>query len=120
MDIIQLISAAGIGSIVGSLLTACVQAWLSNRQQLNNRNFQEKKEAFLGLLNAYHQAAIKPSDTASKEFAFWQMRCELVASAKVRKAIQEIVDTNHSQEKRLIAHENMKAAMRHNLQIQSF
>jgi hypothetical protein len=45
MDYIQILSAAGIGGIIGSLLTTVVQAWLSNKQHVADRIFQEKKEA---------------------------------------------------------------------------
>lgn len=62
MDYIQLISAAGIGGIVGSLLTTVVQAWLSNKQHLADRNFQEKKEAYIGLLEAYRTSVQKGND----------------------------------------------------------
>lgn len=43
MDFISLLTAFGLGSIV----TAFVQAWLTKKSHLENRNFQEKKEAYV-------------------------------------------------------------------------
>lgn len=113
MSIISLLTAFGLGSIV----TALVQAWLKNRSEHNVRSFQEKQAAYIGLLEAYHQAAIKPSQEAAKNFAYWQMRCELVAPERVRAAIQSIVDTNDDRKGRDLAHEELKCAMREDLNL---
>lgn len=118
MDIIQLLSAAGLGGIVGSLLTTVVQSWLAHKSYIANRRFQEKKEAYVGLLDSYHKAAVKNSNEAAKEFAFWQMRCELVAPDKVRKAIQEIVDSNEDTQRRQVDHEKLKEVLRKDLGVQ--
>lgn len=118
MDFIQFISAAGLGGIVGSLLTVFVQSWLSNKQYIANRNFQEKKEAYTGLLEAYHKAAVEGTDTAAKNFAYWQMRCELVSPQNVRGSIQKIVDTNDDKSGRYVAHEALKDVMRKDLGVE--
>ena len=110
---ISLLTAFGLGSIV----TALVQTWLSRRYTLDERNFQERKSAYIGLLEAYHQAAVKGTDEAAKSFALWQMRCELVAPAPVRNAISQIVATNEDRNGRNIAHENLKIAMRADLKV---
>lgn len=111
MTIIQFLSAFGFGAIV----TALVQAWLSNKSDTAKRNFQEKKECYIGLLDAYHKAAVERTNAAAKNFAFWQMRCELVAPKNVREVIQEIIDTNDDREKRYIAHEKLKDVLRKDL-----
>jgi len=115
MTIIQFLSAFGFGAII----TALVQSWLSYKSDIAKRNFQEKKEAYIGLLDAYHKAAVENSNVAAKNFAFWQMRCDLVAPKKVRDAIQEIVDTNDDKEKRYIAHEKLKNVLRKDLSVNS-
>jgi ribulose bisphosphate carboxylase small subunit len=109
VDYVHLISAAGIGGIIGSLLTTFVQAWLSNKL--------EKKESYIGLLEAYHAAAVEHTDKAAKNFAYWQMRCELVAPKEVREVIQKIVDTNDNHKERIVAHEKLKEALRKDLGI---
>jgi hypothetical protein len=109
--IVSLIAAFGLGS----LLTALVQSWLSRRVQIEDRNFGERKEAYIGLLSAYHKAAVEGTDAAAKEFAYWQMRCELVAPQKVREAIERIISTNDERELRYEAHDQLKEALRADL-----
>lgn len=70
---------------------------------------------YVGLLEAYHEAAVNPSDKSAKNFAYWQMRCDLVAPLDVRKSIQRIVDTNDNVTERYIAHEKLKQALRSDL-----
>lgn len=50
--IITLLSAAGLGGVVGSAVTSLLQAWLSRRAVFDERRFREKKEAYTGLLDA--------------------------------------------------------------------
>lgn len=94
MDYIQLISAAAIGGIVGSLLTTVVQAWLSNKQHLADRNFQEKKEAYIGYLDALYKSEIQKTYEASLNVGYWQNRCELVGSPIVIKFVHAMEETN--------------------------
>lgn len=89
-QLIPLLTAFGLGTIV----TAIVQGWLSRHTQQDERRFREKQAAYIGLLEAYHRAAVEGTDEASKLFAYWQMRCELVAPAPVRDAIRRIVESN--------------------------
>ncbi|MEW6255333.1 MAG: hypothetical protein AB1592_05195 [Pseudomonadota bacterium] len=113
--LIPLLTAFGLGSIV----TAMVQAWLSRRTQQDERRFREKQAAYIGLLEAYHRAAVEGTDEAAKAFGYWQMRCELVAPASVRDAISRIVDTNDDRILRSAAHNDLKMAMREDLRIAS-
>ena len=112
-DILPLLTAVGIGS----LITALVQWWLNQRAKDDERRFNEKQKAYVGLLEAYHRAAVEGTDEAAKAFAYWQMRCELVAPAPVREAISRIVATNDDKAGRSIAHEALKMAMRTDLGI---
>ncbi len=110
---IEFLSAFGLGALV----TAIFQAFFNLYQNKKALSFQEKKEAYVGLLQAYHEAAVENSEKAAKHFAYWQMRCELISNAKVRKAIQDIVDTNEDKLKRYDAHERLKQALRKDLGI---
>ncbi|MET0155394.1 MAG: hypothetical protein ABW189_04745 [Rickettsiales bacterium] len=94
MDYIRLISAARIGGIVGSLLTTLVQAWLSNKQRLDDRNFQEKKEAYVGYLDAAHNSEVQRTLESVQKWGYWENRCELVGSLAVIKLAHEIRETN--------------------------
>jgi len=113
MNIIEFLSVFGLGAIVAAL----IQAWLHHKSYISKQNFQEKKEAFVGLLEAYHRAAVENTDEAAKNFAYWQMRCELVSSENVRDVIQKIVDTNNNKKERFIAHEELKHVLRKDLGI---
>ena len=85
--LVHLLTAFGLGSII----TVIMQFWLQSRAKISERSFSERKEVYVGLLEAYHEAAVNPSEKMSKNFAYWQMRCDLVAPLNVRKAIQRIV-----------------------------
>ena len=113
MDVFQIISGVGAGAFVTTLF----QIWNTRKTEAQKRQFQEKKECYVGLLEAYHKAAVENTDIAAKNFAYWQMRCELVAPKEVRMAIVDIVNTNGMKEERNIAHENLKRLLRKDLNI---
>lgn len=113
MNILSLLTAFGLGSVVTSL----IQSWLAQRSKQDERCFREKQVAYIGLLEAYHRAAVEGTDEAAKNFALWQMRCELVAPEAVRRAIEPIVETNEDRAGRTKAHDELKAALRTDLGI---
>lgn len=86
------ILAGGLG--IGSLLTSVASHYMTRRASANDRWYQEKREAYLGLLNALHDAAVRASPESAKAYALWQTRCELFGSDDVSRFAQEIVDTN--------------------------
>lgn len=119
MEIVQLLSAAGIGGIIGSLLTTIVQSWLAHKSYLTNRNFQEKKEAYVGLWSSHLNIEKKDDDSARRAFIYWHMRCELVAPLSVRQAIQKVIDSNDGIiADRLQSNEELREVMRKDLGIQ--
>ena len=111
MQLVPLLTAFGLGSIASAL----IQAWLSQRSKVDERAFREKQAAYVGLLEAYHRAAVEGTDEAAKHFAYWQMRCELVATEAVRDAIRRIVETNDDRLGRAKADTDLKIAMRADL-----
>lgn len=117
MNLIELISIAGVGGVLGSILTTLIQSWLNRSATIKSRNFKEKKEAYIGLLDAYHQAAITKSNENAKNFAYWQIRCDLVAPLEVRNAIQNIIDTNQDYVLRELAEIKLKKVLRKDLGI---
>lgn len=48
----------GLG--IGSLATKVVEIWLSNKKSLESRIYQEKREAYLGLIDAIRNVIIDP------------------------------------------------------------
>ncbi|MGE3872500.1 MAG: hypothetical protein AB7F74_06050 [Parvibaculaceae bacterium] len=112
-QLIPLLTAFGLGSIV----TALIQSWLAQRTKHDERRFHEKQTAYVGLLEAYHRAALEGTDETAKMFAYWQVRCELVAPESVRDAIRRIVETNDDRSGREKADRDMREAMRIDLGI---
>lgn len=90
----ELVSVLIGGLGIGSLLTALVNQFIARRAVTSDRLYAEKREAYLGLLNALHQAAVHPSNENSKHFALWQTRCELFGSDAVAAQAQKMVETN--------------------------
>ncbi|MBB4569046.1 hypothetical protein [Rhizobium leucaenae] len=82
----------GLG--IGSLLKSVIDNFNSRRAVMKDRLYQEKREAYLGLLGALHKAAVQPSDENSKDFALWQTRCQLFGSPDAARFAQAIVETN--------------------------
>jgi hypothetical protein len=106
---------AGLG--LGSLLKSVADHFMTRRASSHDRWYQEKREAYLGLLNALHEAATTPSDKNSKTYALWQTRCELFGSMDVAKYAQLIIDTNDGpRAARSTAFRNLVNAMKSDLQ----
>ncbi len=104
----------GLGG--GTLLTTIVNNFLANKKARGDRHYAEKREAYVGLLNSFHLAAVSPSDKNSKDYALWQTRVRLFGSPKVTMAAQHIVDTNTGpREARDLAFEELLTGMREDL-----
>jgi len=107
VDFVSFFSAFGLGAIV----TALVQAWLSQRADVAKRDFQEKKECYIGLLEAYRKAS--QENDKGKEFAYWAVRCALVAPENIRTTIEEIKTSSRGQQEQAFKH--LQAQMRKDL-----
>jgi len=104
----------GLG--VGALLKSVVEFIFNKNITRQKVEYSEAREAYLGLLDALHKAAVEPSDKHSKDFALWQTRIQLFGSEKVAKAVQGIIDTNaDSQTERNKFFEEMIDAMKEDL-----
>ncbi len=90
MDIISLVSAAGLGAIIATI----IQSFLTDRMAVKKRKFQEKKEAYIGFLNAIHKAEIEPSEETSRYCGHWVNICDLVGSKEVQKLLIAHRETN--------------------------
>ena len=111
MNWLSLLTAFGLGSVV----TAFIQAWLAQKSKQDERSFREKQAAYVGLLDAYRRLAVEGTNEAAKNFAYWQMRCEMVAPEYVRKAIERLVETKPKSMARSKAHDELNAALRRDL-----
>ena len=120
MSIIQFLSAFGLGAIVNAL----VQAWLSQRANIAKRNFEEKKESYVGFLEAMHRSEIEKSEEAALHVGHWQARIELVGSNEVINACIKITETNPTSKgihpERPQAIRELRNAMRRDLGVTKF
>jgi hypothetical protein len=109
--------------IIGSLITTLLQAWLSYRATMSGRIFQEKKEAYIGFLEALHRSDVEQTREASMRAGHWKNRCDLVASPEVRAVIVRIFETNpdskgNARPERPEVIESLRKAMRRDLGIE--
>jgi hypothetical protein len=115
MNIISLISAFGLGAIVTSL----IQAWLSDRARISNRNFQEKRESYPGFLEALRRSQVEGTEESAVNVGHWASRIDLVGSKAVIRACARISETNPTQDgihpERPDAMRDLKEAMRQDL-----
>ena len=112
----ELVSVLIGGLGIGSLLTALVNHIIARRAVTSDRLYAEKREAYLGLLNALHQAAVHPSNENSKQYALWRTRCDLFGSTAVVEQAQEMVETNDGpRENRHAAFRSLVDAMKADL-----
>jgi len=92
--IIPFVSAVGLGGAIGSALTIVLQAWLSRRAARDDRQFRERKEAYIGLLNALHRSEVEGTPEAAKNVGHWMNVCDLVGSGPVLGQLRRLVETN--------------------------
>ncbi|WP_323013496.1 hypothetical protein [Devosia sp.] len=110
--VLPLLGGLGLGSLIKSV----IDHFISRRAVTMDRLYQEKREAYLGLLGALHKAAVQPSDANAKEYALWHTRCQLFGSKDVSAFAQAIVDTNDGpRSKRDDAFDGLVKAMRDDL-----
>ncbi len=100
----------------GSLLTALVQIILNNRAISRRRQYDERKEAYIGLLEAWvRQENESFTDESSRDVGHWVLRSELVASAPVFDFLQKWKNTEPGSAERIDATDCLKQAMRDDL-----
>ncbi len=71
----------GLG--IGSLLTTVTHWYFLNRNEQKKRSFEEKKEAYVGLIDALYQLEVEFSHSNSKKYGLWEIRAVLVGSPEV-------------------------------------
>jgi len=100
----------------GSLLTALVQIILNNRATSKRRQYDERKEAYIGLLEAWvRQENEGFTDASLFDVGHWVLRSELVASAPVFALLKIWKDAEPGSAERIDATDRLKLAMRDDL-----
>ena len=105
----------GLG--IGSVLTSIIQWKINVNLEDKKRNFNEKKEAYVGLITSLHEAGVKKTEESSKNYALWQSRVELVGSKKVVYFVNQIVQTTPGTPERHTAILGLISTMRKDLGI---
>lgn len=104
----------GLG--LGAVLKSFIDFYINKSTSRKKIQYTEMRDAYIGLLDALHKAAIESSATNSKNFALWQTRIQLFGSNDVQEAVQGIIDTNDGPRKdRDKYFNNMIASMRKDL-----
>ena len=115
MSLIQFLSAFGLGAIV----TAIVQAWLARHAEISKRNFQEKKECYIGFLDGIYKTDVEQNDETGSYLAHWFNRIELVGSPEVIEFCSRFKETSPVNDKvhpdRPQVFRDLKNAMRKDL-----
>jgi len=123
-------------------LVAVVSVYLTFKLNDNTRKrelvFQEKKEAYTGILEAYKEVArisktrdhydlwsidegskgysIQDQIKAQEDFDYWAIRCKLVGSQEVNEHIELLTDTESNSDERA-ALNNLHNAIRKDLEV---
>ena len=90
MELSSLISGIGVGAI----LSAAIQSWFSFKRENRQRIFQEKKDAYLGFLNAMYVAEISSSEENQLKGGYWMNVIKIVGSKKVNDLLKQHLATN--------------------------
>ncbi len=98
-------------------LTTIAQWYFQKRNDEKKRSFEEKKEAYVGFLDAMHALATENSNVNSKKYALWETRAILVGSSGVIKNAQGMKDTEPGTQERSQYFDSLLEEMRKDLEI---
>jgi len=112
MDWGTIIGAFGLGSLATTLL----QNWLAMRSRREERSFSERKEAYVGLLEAWVRSENGGlTEESARDVGHWVARCELVASDAAYQALGKWMASEPGSETRKAATETLKSQMREDM-----
>ncbi|WP_130802919.1 hypothetical protein [Acinetobacter ihumii] len=116
--IIPLLGDLGIGSVLTAIITKLLDHFINRKSAKQTLLYKEKREAYFGLLDALHKAAIQPSMENSKYFALWQTRVEVFGTQEIANGVQGMVNTNEPNQRheRDIFFKQLISAIRKDLQ----
>jgi hypothetical protein len=123
---------ASVSALVTSVISSYVTFQLNDNGKKRDLVFQEKKEAYTGILEAYTEIAkisgirhlygseydekIEDMIKAEADFDYWAIRCKLVGSQEVNEHIELLTDTESNSDERA-ALNNLHNAIRKDLQV---
>ncbi|MBN4078546.1 hypothetical protein JYT96_00905 [Gammaproteobacteria bacterium AH-315-C21] len=104
---------SGLG--LGGVITFLIKHSLEQKSKLKEMWLLNYKETCDGLLNSYKQVALSGSQSALKEFAYYQLKLQLYANNEVLAASEKLKVSMPGTNERDIAVENLLRAMRNDL-----
>ena len=111
-SVLPLITAFGLGSLISVL----VQIFFSGRAERARLIFTERKEAYIGLLEAWRDQEIEGVNQANRlSVGHWSLRAQLVASSQLKSEIERWVNSEPGSPEKNEATKTVKAYMRRDL-----
>lgn len=111
-DYIPYFTAFGLGSIITALVQTFLARWTKNTERV----FAERKEAYVGLLEAWvRQEDADFSDHASRDAGHWLTRAKLVASNPTYRRLCKWEELEPGSPERAIATNALRDQMRKDL-----
>lgn len=111
MDWIALLGIFGLGSVV----TSIVQWKIKRADERNELRFREKREAYLGLIEAYRDVALNNSQKSKMDYAYWRLRCQLVGTDAVNRKIEKFSMSEPRSEEMRISEQDLIDELRNDL-----
>lgn len=110
--LVSFISAVGLGSVLSTIVQHCLSRKSSSKEKLYN----ERKEAYVGLLDAWrNQDVVGNTPETSSDVGYWSLRVSLVASNEVNSMLVGWNETEPGSAKRIEITSRLKNAMRNDL-----
>ena len=112
VDFVALLTAFGVGSAV----TAGIQYFLATRSAAMRRSYDERKEAYIGLVEAWvNQEQEGNSSKNSLDVGHWHLRCQFVAPKGMLPILEKWAAAKPGSAARIEATDQLKSAMRNDL-----
>lgn len=111
--IISIVSMLTVAAV--SLLTPFVTDHIAGRRAKKDRIYQEKRDAYIGLLTSIHNAGVEKTEKAGYEYGLWQTKCAIFGSNDVTKWADKFPKTTVRTLERTEAGEKLLAAIRKDL-----
>jgi hypothetical protein len=100
---------------LGSLLTSVVQTWMQRSTDAKAKAFTEKRDCYLGLIEAIRDHKLNSNDKNLMQYAYWKARAVLVGSPEVFRLAQLVSDTKGGTKENNKAHGDLLTEMRKDL-----
>ncbi|HUJ09165.1 MAG TPA: hypothetical protein VL171_04000 [Verrucomicrobiae bacterium] len=113
--IIAFVGGLGIGSIA----VAIVNHLLGRKAKHQDAAFAARKEAIDGLLQAYRDASVSPTEEVLKRFGYWEAQINIVCSERLSQAVEKLKLSAPGTSEREEADREMRKAMRDELKLAS-